>query len=185
MGPELMERMKAQCARFGTEFKYEGIETAIYRNARSRSPHLTGKRLWPTLWSSLPDSSAILRSGEWSRLLGHGVSACATCDGFFFQNVPVAVVGGGDSAMEEATFLTRFASKVYVIHRQDTLRASKIMQDRALNNDKIEFLWNTEVTDVLGDDKVTGIKFAIALLAMNKPYHSPDSFSPLGTPNRR
>ena len=159
MGPELMERMKAQCARFGTTFSYDEIVGADL----SKRPFT----LHTSADETIEADALIIATGasaRWlgldneKRLQGHGVSACATCDGFFFQGVPVVVVGGGDSAMEEATFLTKFASKVYVIHRREELRASKIMQDRAFRNDKIEFVWNSEVIDVLGDDKCTGVR---------------------------
>ena len=159
MGPELMERMKNQCARFGTEYSYDEITQADL----SKRPF----KLTTSSDETLEADALIISTGataRWlnlpneKRLQGHGVSACATCDGFFFQKVPVAVVGGGDSAMEEATFLTKFASKVYIIHRRDTLRASKIMQERAFKNPKIEFIWNSEVTDVLGTDKVSGVR---------------------------
>lgn len=159
MGPELMENMKKQCERFGTQFSYDAIAKADL----SQRPF----KLTTTSDDVIEADAVIIATGATARFLGlenekrlqgYGVSACATCDGFFFQNVPVAVVGGGDSAMEEATFLTKFASKVYILHRRDTLRASKIMQDRAMNNERIEFLWNTEVIDVHGTDKVTGLR---------------------------
>jgi thioredoxin reductase (NADPH) len=159
MGPELMERMKAQCARFGTTFAFDEVTGADL----SKRPF----ELRTSMGETLHADALVIATGasaRWiglpneARLQGRGVSACATCDGFFFQNVPVVVVGGGDSAMEEATFLTRFASHVTVIHRRDTLRASKIMQDRALKNPKISFVWNSEVIDVLGADKVTGVR---------------------------
>ena len=159
MGPELMERMKAQCERFGTKFEYEEITHADlskrpFQLTTSGGEHVFADALIiatgaTARWLGLPNEQ---------RLKGHGVSACATCDGFFFQNVPVAVIGGGDSAMEEASFLTKFASKVIVIHRRDKLRASKIMQDRALKNPKIEFVWNTDVIDVHGGEKCEGLR---------------------------
>jgi len=159
LGPELMERMKGQCTRFGAEFVLDEVVEADL----SRRPF----RLKPSYGDPVEVDAVIIATGASARYLGlpnetrlqgAGVTACATCDGFFYQNVPVAVIGGGDSAMEEATFLTKFASKVYVVHRRDTLRASKIMQDRAMRNDKIEFVWNSEVVDVLGADKVEGIR---------------------------
>ena len=159
MGPELMDRMKAQVERFGTTFSYEEITAADLSSYPFKLTTDSGEQV---------EASAVViatgASARWlgleneTRLRGHGVSACATCDGFFFQDVPVVVIGGGDSAVEEATFLTRFASKVYLVHRRDQLRASKIMQQRAFNNAKLEIIWNTTMEDILGDDKVTGVR---------------------------
>ena len=159
MGPELTERMKKQCERFGSRF----IMDEIVEVDLSKRPF----RLKPSIGEALEADAVIIATGavarllgleNESRLMGYGVSACATCDGFFFQNVHVTVIGGGDSAMEEATFLTKFASKVTIVHRREKLRASKIMQDRAFNNPKIDFVYNAEMIDVLGDDKVSGIR---------------------------
>lgn len=158
MGPELMERMKAQCERFGATFEMDEIVEADL----SQRPF----QLKTSFGKTVEADGLVIATGATARYLGlpnelrlrgHGVSACATCDGFFFQGQDIAVVGGGDSAMEEATFLTKFARKVYVIHRRDSLRASKIMQDRAFANAKIEFVWNTGVRDVIGADKVEGL----------------------------
>ncbi|MFT3797864.1 thioredoxin-disulfide reductase [Microbacterium sp.] len=158
MGPDLMTKMQEQAERFGTEVLYDDVVGL----------DLSGDVKTVTMGSgAVHEAEAVVFAtgsaprklglpGE-SRLSGHGVSYCATCDGFFFREQVIAVVGGGDSALEEATFLTKFASKVYVIHRRDELRASKIMQDRAFANEKIEFVWNSEVADILGDDAVTGI----------------------------
>ncbi len=162
MGPELMMNFRAQAAKFGAQ-----IETVKASKVDlSERPF----KIWvgdteapePTYLSesiiiSTGAQSLMLGLENESRLMGYGVSTCATCDGFFFRDQVIGVVGGGDSALEEANFLTRFAEKVMIIHRRDELRASKIMQDRAFNNPKIEFLWNSQVTDVLGDDKVAGV----------------------------
>lgn len=159
MGPELMERMKKQCERFGAKFVLdEVVEADLSKRPFTLKPSYGDAVEVDAVVIATGASARYLNLPNETRLQGAGVSACATCDGFFFQNVPVAVVGGGDSAMEEATFLTKFASKVYVIHRRDTLRASAIMQDRAKRNDKIEFVWNTDVIDVLGADKVSGVQ---------------------------
>ena len=158
MGPDLMAKMQEQAERFGTEVLYDdvtGLELAgdvKTVTLGSGAVHEAESIVFAT--GSAPRKIGV--EGE-QRLSGHGVSYCATCDGFFFREQQIAVVGGGDSALEEATFLTKFASKVYVIHRRDELRASKIMQDRAFANEKIEFIWNSEVVDVLGDDAVTGV----------------------------
>jgi thioredoxin reductase (NADPH) len=158
MGPELMDVMKKQAARFGAEFEFATVDRvelggpvktlfAGDQSFRARALILcTGAS---ARWIGLPSEE---------RLKGYGVSACATCDGFFFRDQVIVVVGGGDTALEEATFLTKFGSKVYLIHRRDELRASKAMQDRAFANPKIEFVWNSVVEDVLGDKKVNAVK---------------------------
>ena len=159
MGPDLMDSMRKQAARFGAQLITDDIVEM----------DLNGpvKTLKDGSGNVLKSKSVILAMGSAyreigleneKRLSGRGVSWCATCDGFFFRNQEIAVVGGGDSAVEEATFLTKFASKVTLIHRRDSLRASKIMADRAKANPKIEFLWNTEVTDVLGEAKMEALQ---------------------------
>ncbi len=163
MGPELMTAMRAQAARFGAEM----VTAKVTRLELSSSPF--------GVWTADPDApepayladALIVATGAQAlmlgvpgedRLLGYGVSTCATCDGFFFRGLPIAVVGGGDSALEEALFLTRFAERVTVIHRRDQLRASRIMQQRAFAHPKIEFRWNTQVTEVLGDGKLDRLR---------------------------
>ena len=163
MGPELMQSFREQAARFGAEY----VTAKVSRVELSHRPF--------GLWIADPDAAEpdytadalIIATGARSlmlnlpneeRLLGYGVSTCATCDGFFFRGKEIAVVGGGDSALEEALFLTRFADRVTIIHRRGELRASKVMQQRAFANPKITFLWNTAVIDVLGDTKVTGVR---------------------------
>ena len=158
MGPALMENMRGQAARFGAELITDDVT----------SMDLTGeiKTVVDGAGVTHRAKAVILAMGSGyrelgleneKRLSGHGVSWCATCDGFFFRDQDIAVVGGGDSALEEATFLTRFAKSVTLIHRRDTLRASKIMQERALSNEKMKFAWNSEVVDVLGDAKLSGV----------------------------
>jgi thioredoxin reductase (NADPH) len=160
MGPELMSKMKAQAARFGTEY----LNTFVKDVDLSKRPFKVtcengNEYLAETLIISTGASAKYLGLPNEMELIGKGVSACATCDGFFYRDKVIHVVGGGDTAMEEATFLTKFASKVYVLHRRETLRASKAMQDRAFKNEKIEFLWNTQVEEILFDDTgVTGVR---------------------------
>jgi thioredoxin reductase (NADPH) len=157
-GPDLMAQLQAQAERFETRIMAEDVIEVDF----SKRP-FTAK----TTERSLTADTVILSTGasaRWmgipseERLMNKGVSACATCDGFFFREKAMAVVGGGDTALEEALFLTRFASKVTVVHRRDQLRASKIMQDRALKHEKIEFAWNAVVDEILGEDEVTGVR---------------------------
>lgn len=157
-GPDLMARMQEQAEKFGTEVLYDDV-TALDLTGRTKTVTLGSGAVHEAQAVVFATGSAPRKIGVVGeqRLSGHGVSYCATCDGFFFREQEIAVVGGGDAAMEEAIFLTKFASKVYVIHRRDELRASKIMQDRASANEKIEFVWNSEVVDVVGDDAVTGL----------------------------
>jgi thioredoxin reductase (NADPH) len=158
MGPELMERFRKQAGRFGTEFVTDNV-TRVDFSAKPFVVETSGREV--TAHSVIISTGANARMlgvpGE-KELLGHGVSTCATCDGFFFRDHELVVVGGGDSAMEEAIFLTKFASKVTVVHRRDQLRASKIMQDRAFDNPKIEFVWDSVLTEIFGDGKVAGVR---------------------------
>ncbi len=189
MGPELMATMRAQALRFDAELRTEKVSRL------ELSP-------WPfELWVGDPAAdeptvladALIVATGARSlmlgvpnedRLLGYGVSTCATCDGFFFRDQHIAVAGGGDSALEEANFLTRFGSKVTVIHRRDELRASKIMQERAFANPKIDFAWNSVVTDIVGDTKVSGLRLRDTVTgeesgsSMRRGCSSPSATSP-------
>ena len=158
MGPELMGKMQEQAAKFGAEIVLDDV-VSVDLTGDIKKVTVGSGETHEALAVIFATGSANRKLGLPSedRLSGYGVSWCATCDGFFFRQKTIAVVGGGDSAMEEANFLTRFADKVYVIHRSESLRASKIMQDRALANPKIEFVWNATVTEILGETAVTGV----------------------------
>ena len=158
MGPQLIQDMRAQAERFGTTFQTADV-TKVDLSRRPFSITINDEETIEakSIIISTGASANLLGLESENRLLGQGVSTCATSDGFFFRGQPIAVVGGGDSAMEEATFLTKFASHVTVIHRRDKLRASKIMQDKAMKNEKLSFRWNAIPDEILGDDVVTGI----------------------------
>ena len=158
LGPSMMEKFEAQARRFGTELIPEDVISLDFRNRPFTVTTDSGEYQARAVIISTGASAKWLGLPSEQRLQGRGVSACATCDGFFFKNKDVAVIGGGDTAMEEATFLTRYANHVTVIHRRDALRASKIMQDRAFKNPKISFIWDTEITEVLGENEVTGLR---------------------------
>ncbi len=158
MGPDLMVRMQQQAERFGTEIIYDDV-VRLELEGDVKRVTLGNGEVHEALTLIYATGSAYRELGlaDETRLSGHGVSWCATCDGAFFKQKRVAVVGGGDSALEEATFLTRFADVVYLVHRRDSLRASAAMQDRAFADPKIQFIWNSEVTHIYGDEKVAGI----------------------------
>jgi thioredoxin reductase (NADPH) len=159
MGPDLMAKFQEQAESFGTEILLQDV-VEVDLKANPKIVKCGNGETFEAKAVILATGAAYRELGlpNEKALSGHGVSWCATCDGFFFREKTIAVIGGGDSAMEEALFLTRFASKVYVIHRRDSLKASKIMQDRAFANPKIEFIWNKGVEELLGDPKLTGIK---------------------------
>src|SRR5579872_6234740 len=158
LGPEMMEKFEAQARRFGAEMLAEDVTAVDFSKRPFKVTTDFGEYVGRAVIISTGASAQWLGLPSETRLKGRGVSACATCDGFFFKGKDVAVVGGGDTAMEEAIFLTRYANHVTVIHRRDTLRASKIMQDRAFKNPKISFVWDSEVSEVLGDEAVTGLR---------------------------
>lgn len=164
MGPDLMEQMRKQSLRFGANLVTDDIVSMNLDGEIKELEDGSGNKVRAkSIILAMGSAYKELGLANEKRLSGRGVSWCATCDGFFFREQVIAVVGGGDSAMEEANFLTKFASKVVVIHRREALRASKIMAERAKNNPKIEFVFNTEVLDVLGDEKVTGLKLKNSL----------------------
>ena len=157
MGPELMDEMRAQAERFGAEIATDDVtEVDLTGEVKKVVDGEGNEHLARTVILATGSSYKKLGLPDEDRLSGHGVSWCATCDGFFFRDQEIAVVGGGDSAVEEATFLTRFASKVYLIHRRDELRASKIMQDRAFADEKLEMVWNSTVSALHGESKLEG-----------------------------
>ncbi len=188
MGPDLMANMRAQAERFGAEF-VRGNVTRVGLTAPPFEIETEGETvLARSVILSTGASARLLGLPSERALMGHGVSTCATCDGFFFRGKPIAVIGGGDSALEEATFLTRFASHVTVVHRRDTLRASKIMQDKAFENPKISFIWNSDVIDVLDpkDGAVSGLKLRDHVTGVEQTIAVEGVFVAIGhTPNTK
>lgn len=186
MGPELMMEFRAQAERFGAQFITQNVTKVDLNGAIKKVWVDEDLYLARSVIISTGASANLLGLENESRLMGRGVSTCATCDGFFFRDKTIAVVGGGDSAMEEATFLTRFAAKVYIIHRRQGFRASKIMLDKAQNNPKIEFILDTVVTDVLGDEIVTGVKIKNVESGQEKDLPLDGLFVAIGhTPNTK
>ena len=186
MGPELMERMRKQATRFGTELVTDNVTEVDFASTpfviRTSDVEHTAR----SVIISTGASARMLGIPGEKELLGHGVSTCATCDGFFFRDHELLIVGGGDSAMEEAIFLTKFASKVTVVHRRDTLRASKIMQDRARENPKIDFLWDSVISEIHGNGKVEGARITNVKTGTESDLSAGGIFVAIGhTPNTK
>jgi thioredoxin reductase (NADPH) len=183
MGPDLMDEFKKQAVRFGTETIFGDVTSVDLKQQPFRIVVGKESSTCDALIIATGASAKLLGLESEMKLMGHGVSACATCDGFFFKDKDLVVVGGGDTAMEEATFLTKFANKVTVAHRRDQLRASKIMQERAERNPKITFVWNTVVDEVYGDPKaggVTGVKFRNVKTGVTEDFKSDGLFIAIG-----
>ena len=161
MGPEIMDLFRAQAHRFGTETRFEHVTKVDFSSRPIKVWVENRLTLADAVIISTGATARLIGLESETRLMGHGVSACATCDGFFFKDKEVIVVGGGDSAMEEANFMTKFASKVTVVHRRDQFRASKIMQDRIFNNSKVDVRWNATVAELLGDPQNGGLKAVV------------------------
>jgi thioredoxin reductase (NADPH) len=184
MGPELMEVMKKQAARFGTRFEFATIDRVDLKGPVKTVYAAEQAFRARALIICTGASARWLGIESEERLKGYGVSACATCDGFFFRDQVITVVGGGDTALEEATFLTKFGSKVYVVHRRDELRASKAMQDRAFANPKIEFIWNSVIEEVLGEKKVSAVTLRNLVTGETRTLDTGGLFIAIGhTPN--
>jgi len=188
MGPELMQTMEKQATRFGTAIMVDVVVAADLSKRPFRLSTQSGSTpiTCDTLIISTGATARLLGHPKEKELMGYGVSTCATCDGAFFRNKPIAVMGGGDSACEEANFLTRFGSKVYLIHRREQLRASKIMQERVFKNPKIEMVWNTELVDILGDKNVgvTALKLKDTITGKERTLEAAALFVAIGhTPN--
>jgi len=183
MGPELMQITKAQAERFGTRFIFDQVtEVGLDSRPFTALTESHGEITADALILATGASARLLGLPSETELMGHGVSACATCDGFFFRDKELVVVGGGDTAIEEAVFLTKFATKVTVVHRRDELRASKIMQQRAFDNPKIHFEWNSVVTEILGtkENGVTGVRLEDTKSGEQRDYHADGVFVAIG-----